>query len=483
MVEEVHSGRNGAPSCGSLTEKMRELRRFSGDPSLEDLHRISKQLATHYQDERFTNATVLAPATVSDVLAGKRKKPPKRAFLVAFVLACEWHAWTVGRVTTEWASDAKRTGPPDPDMVLLYWEREHERALALLRPDTAGTATAAPDSRIQAAKTDMPGAAASSTAVTAGTEPLPAPVPASVTQPVITTPEHLEPAEGTTTAGSGASVPAVSPYESFNGPSGTSDMRKPIQGMQLTEQPITLSQQRMNRLFGALGLQLYERAEEGHVEASYRLGALLCAADAPREGIHYLDKAKVHRHSGAAALRRILDPARLCERAQYTVYEFARTAHTENEVHTAICYGTVAARNGHAEAAHMLATLLVGLDQPELADTWLRIAARLGHRRARQSVGSTDLISRGLVSSGIDEAVSATLARHQPEPRFSRANATQPIDMDKLFAEIDAEDHAQAVRRLCRMTQHPQHEPAPLPEAALKMVAASRQHLPALPST
>lgn len=440
---------------GPLIENLNNFREFCGRPSLGDIERISKQLAKHYGDRRYAKMTLTQP-TVSAVLGGKRKKPPKRAWLVAFVLACEWFAWDEAGVPTEWgAPETTRTGPPDPDRVLASWNKEHQAALAAYRSRSrtpgspAGPAalrhpdgTLRPDSGHTAAHT-----AAADTAV-----------------------DHDVPAPDR--PGRASETPPAPSHESFHGRTGTTAMREPIQLLPPTEpapvsaqqtrpdpvpapaaQPVQpgrpvldASQTRIRHEFGLLGLQLYDRAQEGHVEAAYRLGVLLCANQSVTEGMFYLDKAKEHRHAGAAALGRVLERDRLRQRALDAVYGFARNAHTDNELLTAVSYCAIAARNDHPASAHMLATLLMGMGQGELADLYLRYAARLGHLAAREHIAPTmaDASSRGEIRTG----ASRLLASIAPEPRFDRASATQPIDMAALFATMDAEELAEAVQRI-----------------------------------
>ncbi|MEU5990419.1 hypothetical protein ABZ806_15740 [Spirillospora sp. NPDC047418] len=205
------------------------------------------------------------------------------------------------------------------------------------------------------------------------------------------------------------------------------------------------SQARFRQEFGLLGQQLYDRAEEGHVEAAFRVGALLCANQSPAEGAFYLDQAKDQRHAGAAALGRVLDRDRLRQRALDAVYGFARDAHTDNELLAAVSYCVIGARNDHTESALMLATLLIGMGQGELAGHYQRHAERLCELAAREH-DSLKVAVRG--RSPVENGSSRLLASIVPEPRFDRASATQPLNMTALFATMDAEELAEAVQRI-----------------------------------
>ncbi|CNE35966.1 Uncharacterised protein [Mycobacterium tuberculosis] len=435
---------------GPLIENLNNFREFCGGPSLGDIERISAQLAKHYGDRRYGKMPLTQP-TVSAVLGGKRKKPPKRAWLVAFVLACEWFAWDEAGVPTEWgAPESKRTKPPDPDRVLASWIEEHQAASAAYRsrsrtPDSPAGLSAPrhPDGTLR----PDGGHAAASTAA----------ADAAVDQNVAV-PDRPGRSE----------TPPGPSYESFQGRTGTAAMREPIQLLPPTEpapvsvqqarpdpasgpaaepaQPVLdASQARFRREFGLLGQQMYDRAEEGHVEAAFRLGVLLCANQSPAEGAFYLDQAKNQRHAGAAALGRVLDPDRLRQRALDAVYGFARDAHTDNELHTAVSYCVIAARNDHADSALMLATLLIGMGQGELAGHYQRHAEHLCELAAREH-DSLKADVRG--RAGIESGSSRLLASIVPEPRFDRASATQPLDVAALFATMDAEELAEAVQRI-----------------------------------
>lgn len=422
---------------GPLLKNLNDFRDFCGRPSLGDIERISMKLSERYGG-RYDKMTLTQP-TVSAVLAGKRKKPPKRAWLVAFVLACEWYAWAEAGVTTEWgAPETKRTKPPDPDRVLAPWIEELQAALAAYR-SRSGT-SGSPTRTEGAERSDVDAVV-----------------------------DHGEPAPDS--PGRASDVPPAPSYGSFQGRTGTAAMREPFQlpssqppssapapiSMQPpwpepapaastggpARLPLDASQQRIRHDFGVLGLQLYDRAQEGHVEAAFRFGVLLCANQSTVEGMFYLDKAKELRHPRASALGRVLDRDRLRQRALEEVYGFARDAHTNNELHTAVSYCAIAARNDHAASAHMLATLLMGMGQAELANLYLRYAARLGHAPARTHI-VPGVSSRGAVQVGS----SRLLASIAPEPRFDRASATQPIDMPALFATMDAEELAEAVQRI-----------------------------------
>jgi hypothetical protein len=472
MADEALSQHEHDLPHGPLIENLNNLRDFCGGPSLGDIERISKQLATHYS-ARYGKVTLTQP-TVSAVLKGKRKKPPKQAWLVTFVLTCEWYAWREAGVPTEWgAPGVKRTGPPDPDRVLAPWIEEHQTALAAYRscPCTS-------DSPAGSARPGSPARSLQGMPVEIVRGPKPPRRPDGTLRPG-TGDANADTAAADTGVDRDLPVPdrpghAPGPppgpsYRSFQGCTGTAAMREPIEFLPSAPAPVSAqqarpvpvptvavtepsqpeldtSQARFRREFGLLGQQLYDRAEEGHVEAAFRFGVLLCANESTTEGMFYLDQAKDHSHTGAAALGRVLDRGRLRQRALDALYGFARDAHTDNALLTAVSYCAVAARNDHAASAHMLATLLTGMGQGELADLYQRHAARLGHLVAREHIAPTmaDARSRGEVRIGS----SKLLAGIAPEPRFDRASATQPIDMPALFATMDAEELAEAVQRI-----------------------------------
>ncbi|WP_131732924.1 SEL1-like repeat protein [Actinomadura formosensis] len=466
---------------GPLIESLNKFRDFCGRPSLGDIERVSMQLAKRYGG-RYGKMTLSQP-TVSAVLAGKRKKPPKRTWLVAFVLACEWYAWTEAGVPTEWgAPEEKRTGPPDPDRVLAPWIEEHQAALAAYRSRSstsgspAGPAgldrSARPPAQVQwpTARPDSPAHPLQEAPmeIVRGSQRPRHPDgtlhPDGAHAAAETAADHDSPVPDR--LGRACGSPPRPSYESFRGRTGTPAMREPLKvppsapepvraqrarpapaaGAAVPAQPVLdASQTRIRQEFGVLGLQLYDRAQEGHVEAAFRLGTLLCANQSLAEGMFYLDKARNHRHTGAAALGRALDRGRLRQRALETVYGFARDAHTDNALLTAVSYCAIATRNDHADSAHMLATLLIGMGQGELADLYQRHAARLRQLAAREHDSlMTDTRNRSEVAS----ESSRLLASIAPEPRFDQASATQPIDMAALFATTDAEELAEAVQRI-----------------------------------
>ncbi|MGC4959700.1 hypothetical protein ACLQ2P_41440 [Actinomadura citrea] len=492
MAEKAPSEPEHVQPHGLLIDKLNEFRDFCGGPSLGDIERISKQLAMHYGD-RYGVVKALPQATVSSVLAGKRKKPPKRPWLVAFVLTCEWFAWKEAGVQTEWATGDRRTGRPDPERVLAGWIRGHEAVLAASRSRSGETALGGGAPARRSAKQNRRSAASMPVQWTgAGPDTSPrqlqgAPAEsASGSQP----PRHPNgPPHGDgdqaardlllDRAAPDADHPALEwpfsrsiprqiltgglppppPYQSFEGVTGMA-MHKPLKAEAPVPAPMhpimaeppamDASQTRIRHEFGLLGLQLYDRAQEGHIEAAYRLGVLLCANKSMSEGMFYLDKAKEHRHPGAAAMGRVLDRARLHQRALETVYGFGCEAHTDNEILTAVSYCAIAASNDHASAAHMLATLLLGLEQREMADLYHRHATRLSNLTLGEFLTSTN------PNTGTRHEIRAEytrlLADIAPEPRFDRASATQPIDMTALFAAMDAEELAEEVQRIPQTT-------------------------------
>ncbi|MFD0691485.1 hypothetical protein [Actinomadura fibrosa] len=443
MADEAASSRyDCVPRHTSLIQNLNDFLVFCGKPSLGDIKRISKQLAARY-GPRYATVDELPTATVSAVLAGKRKRPPKQAWLVAFVLSCEWYAWTEGAALTEWADGARRTGPPDPEKVLACWIEEHQAVQYEAVRHPAAPHDAVRERRHRTVRpVASPADPVAAVPVSGQAEPPADRPPALVSRQPPPVQRPLPPPP----SGDGAVTPS---YGSFSGHSGTTAMREAIGAArpgQVAGPPMDASQRRIRQAFGVLGLQLYDRAEEGHVEAAFRLGALLCADLSTTEGRFYLEKTKDRRHSRAAALCRIREPERLRQRALRTVYAFARAAHTDNEVQTAVSYCAVAARNDHADAAHMLATLLTALNQPELADRYLRHAAALGHSAARDHVGPDGTILHWSDERAQQESI-RLLARIAPEPRFDSANATQPIDMAALFAKMKADELAEAVQR------------------------------------
>jgi hypothetical protein len=183
------------------------------------------------------------------------------------------------------------------------------------------------------------------------------------------------------------------------------------------------SQRRFRERFGLLGLQLYDRAEEGHAEAAYQLGVMLCADRATAEGTYYLDQAKQQGHSGAAGLRRIKETDRLRQRSLKVLLQFATDAHTDNQLHTAVSYCLPAALNEDADAAQLLVTVLTGMQKADLARAFLRCANSVG-------LGS------------VKDAAAQVLEQMEPEPRLEESSdSTQPLDMQELFTTYAAEDH------------------------------------------
>jgi hypothetical protein len=493
MTDETNPRYEKIPPGGSLIENLRSFHGFCGEPSFGDLQKISRQLGTVYGDRRYANLERLAPSTTSAILAGKRKKAPKRAWLVAFVLSCEWYAWHECGNSIEWPSRTRRTGPPVPERVLAFWTEKHQAVLSKARASrNASQPIAATPEALQMA---APGAA-----------PLPLRWPQAALNRTIEVggaraPARTEDRTGAVPVFTGrpryalSTPPAPSPghdpgYGSFEGGTDSSHARffrntpmisVPLGGRMIpvrTAQPVTKpqvevvrsspshgheavqpavlsrSELRIRDLFGFLGLQLYDRAEEGHAEAAYRLGVLLCADGALSEGQFYLDKAKEHRHSGAAALRRIVDRYRLRQRALETLLQFATDARTDNQVHTAVSYCVPAARNDHPDSAHLLAVLLTGMGKNDLALTYLRYAAFLGHRGALKDLTGTENISRLNRIQPPSKEAARLLALIVPEPRFERgADSTQPLDVKALFDTYAAEDEA-ATRKKTQSTPY-----------------------------
>jgi hypothetical protein len=78
-----------------------ELRRFHeqcGSPSYHRLAALSNELPALYEDR---DLPALSVSAISEILAGRRVKPPTPGWVSSFVLCCQRQAWKIGRLTED----------------------------------------------------------------------------------------------------------------------------------------------------------------------------------------------------------------------------------------------------------------------------------------------------------------------------------------------------------------------------------------------
>jgi TPR repeat protein len=141
---------------------------------------------------------------------------------------------------------------------------------------------------------------------------------------------------------------------------------------------LSRSQTRFRELFGAHGLQLYDRAEARDRDAAGQVGLLLCAAGYPREAEAYLSRASGDGNVEALLLLKAPDGSSRRQAAVVQAHKYGTKASAEGDIEAALTYCRVAATQGHLGAACLAATLLLSQDDPEAAaeaDQWIRFVS------------------------------------------------------------------------------------------------------------
>lgn len=322
------------------------FRHACGRPSLRELSRVSEQVREAYGRQYPKLPAVLSLTALSDVLNGRRKKPPPWGWVALYVLSCQRFA----------AESGLR---PDPgDATLPSWNL---RLMAVHQPDLVPPADEdiVPEQvseKVRTPPSSGPGQR----------------------QPPLSAPTYLD-------APPPADPPARKPAGPEPGPSPRSSSAQATAiATRVTElelyaddrDRLSLSEQRLFTMYGQHGVRLI-RAAEGRrdPDAEYRLGVLLCVDDRPNEALAFLMRAEAGGHPEARELIESPAQRRAALVHAWKIGACDATDHAE----TASLYLERAARNGHAGAAYELGKLHMQREEPERAAAWFATAAECGH--------------------------------------------------------------------------------------------------------
>jgi hypothetical protein len=350
MNEGSPQNANAHYELGKFIRLLDRLRDACGRPSLRELSRVSRKVKDLY-GRRYPNLPAeLSLTALSDVLGGRRKKPPTWNWVALYVLSCQRFA----------AESGLRPDPQDATLPTWNLRLQAVRRSDVISPadeqvipeDAAGLPPRTPPSAMR------PGLPSS-----ARPEPLSAPAHPDIVRPPDGAPADADGIAdvpggrpGPVAAALSTAVAELEDFANANGPS--------------------LSEQRFFAMYGQHGVHLLRHAESRRDhDAEYRLGVLLCIDDRPQESLAWLLRAEAGGHVKARAL--IESPGQRRAALGHAWKLGSQVAATDFE--TATMYLERAAQGGHAGAAFELGTLHMEREDPERAAAWFAMAADRGH--------------------------------------------------------------------------------------------------------
>jgi hypothetical protein len=333
--------------------KLNQFRILCGKPSFRQISAISERLGELYGD-RGRSHDVLTTTALSDILGGRRQGAPTWEKVAAFVLSCQ----RFGYETRALDKDPGPAGLQDWLDLLTAIQDPADQRVDDDHPDSAplrpATDTADEDADLEVASLEEG-----------------AHEPAS---PTIQDPSH-PPSPGNATPAAGVAQDGH-----------TAGAPLPGQGAY----GLSLTAARYLALFGVHAVDLLNSAEETcDSDAAARLGVLLTCIGCPAEARAWLEIAD---RGGDVMARALLntDGAYRCGLAAEFAFELALQEDRHSGEITppdpdtpAEVYGAASARCDHAGAAYWMAARHLARGDQENAAYWFNLAARRGHRFAR----------------------------------------------------------------------------------------------------